>query len=273
MRTKEKNTFESALLSCDYYLRQCNHRYPKNYSDFKDSITQLPGECPDLSVFLDGLSATAYFDEVSKISVVTGTSVYIHKSDVIPSEDQFKKMHDFGLKLYSVNWLGDKDLCTPIPIGIPPGSFNGFHGKFIRERLALISHEKSSKKYEFYVNFDITTNIVLRKAALEAFMYMPGTFMPSRRLNTQEYLNAIANSKYVICPPGAGADTYRAWEAIYLGAIPVVLEDFWAFGHLDLPVIKVKTYAEFLKLVRDEVEIINPVVTKDFIIDLPNKFR
>jgi hypothetical protein len=273
MKSKKKSYLESALLSCDYYLHHCNYRSPKNYIDFVASITEVSSVGSGLSVYLDGVSAAAFFDEISKISVAPGTAIYIHKSDVIPSEDQFRKMFDFGLKLYSINWLGDREFCTPIPIGIPPGSSSSFHGNYIREKLATSQSDSVVKKYEYHVNFDITTNIIHRKAALQTFMNLPGTFIPSRRLDTIEYLNAILNSRYIICPPGAGADTYRVWEAIYLGSIPVVLEDFWAFGHLDLPVVKVKTFADFLKLVQTDVEMPNPIVTKDFIIDLPNKFR
>ena len=36
------------------------------------------------------------------------------------------------------------------------------------------------------------------------------------------YLRTIARSRFVICPPGIGFDTYRMWEVIALGSIPVV---------------------------------------------------
>jgi hypothetical protein len=35
-----------------------------------------------------------------------------------------------------------------------------------------------------------------------------------------EYLMALASSKFVFCPPGMGWDSYRIWETIMLGSIP-----------------------------------------------------
>lgn len=37
-----------------------------------------------------------------------------------------------------------------------------------------------------------------------------------------EYYEIIANSKFVVSPPGNGMDCHRTWEALALGAIPVV---------------------------------------------------
>ena len=36
------------------------------------------------------------------------------------------------------------------------------------------------------------------------------------------YLKQIQKSHFVLCPEGAGIDTHRAFEALYLGAIPIV---------------------------------------------------
>ncbi|OEU19570.1 hypothetical protein FRACYDRAFT_235628 [Fragilariopsis cylindrus CCMP1102] len=37
-----------------------------------------------------------------------------------------------------------------------------------------------------------------------------------------EYLKEISNSKFILCPSGLGWDTYRIWEALNLGTIPVI---------------------------------------------------
>lgn len=36
------------------------------------------------------------------------------------------------------------------------------------------------------------------------------------------FMNNLGNSKFVMCPQGFGLDTYRYWEAILMGAIPIV---------------------------------------------------
>src|SRR5215831_7148277 len=64
-----------------------------------------------------------------------------------------------------------------------------------------------------------------------------------------DYLNVLRRSKLCVCPPGAGSDCMRQWEAIALGAIPVFVghaprwripwfsssEIFWCHDVADLP--------------------------------------
>jgi hypothetical protein len=56
----------------------------------------------------------------------------------------------------------------------------------------------------------------------------------------------ILTSKFVLCPPGLGADSYRIWEVLYLGAIPVIERTGGGFDDVfvDLPVLLVDDFAE-----------------------------
>jgi len=52
------------------------------------------------------------------------------------------------------------------------------------------------------------------------------TSLMNPALPLPDYLDAIASSTYVISPPGDRPDTYRHWEAIALGSVPIsVLSD------------------------------------------------
>ncbi|KAL7476145.1 hypothetical protein ACHAW6_002023 [Cyclotella cf. meneghiniana] len=60
------------------------------------------------------------------------------------------------------------------------------------------------------------------------------------------YWQELRQSKFVLCPSGLGWDTYRAWEALVMGAIPV-LETFYRKDGFyrtydDLPVLWVDHY-------------------------------
>lgn len=44
----------------------------------------------------------------------------------------------------------------------------------------------------------------------------------TERLSFTQYIDAVSNSKYVLSPPGNGLDCHRTWEAVALGAIPIV---------------------------------------------------
>lgn len=55
---------------------------------------------------------------------------------------------------------------------------------------------------------------------------------PSSELTTSsdEYLDTMINSIFIICPSGTGPNSIRLWEALAFGAIPVIISD-----NLELP--------------------------------------
>jgi hypothetical protein len=63
------------------------------------------------------------------------------------------------------------------------------------------------------------------------------------RLTFPEYCETMAQYKFVASPPGNGIDCHRNWEAIYLGCIPIVIDNL-VYRDYDLPMIKVKSYKE-----------------------------
>ena len=46
------------------------------------------------------------------------------------------------------------------------------------------------------------------------------TFLP--KLEFGEYMSAINDNKFVLCPRGCGTDTHRFWEVIFNGSVPVL---------------------------------------------------
>ncbi len=62
-----------------------------------------------------------------------------------------------------------------------------------------------------------------------------------------DYFKSIAESKWVISPPGAGLDTYRTWEALYMSSFAIV-QSHPAMNSLysDLPVLIVGNLARDL---------------------------
>ena len=61
-----------------------------------------------------------------------------------------------------------------------------------------------------------------------------------------DYWQDLRNAKFVLCPSGMGWDTYRAWEAMCLGTIPVLerygRKDGMYRVYDDLPVLWVENY-------------------------------
>jgi len=268
-----KSKIQSSLISSDFYLRKCKNLKIHNFLEFEDAIrTHKEGELP-LRIFVDGVVGTRIFSGWNNPSPDFKVEIYIHQGDVIPSEDLMKKMHLLRFNLFSVNWLGDLNICKPLPIGIPTNSFKGIHGTLIHKNISDNDDGKNrERKHKVYVSLNLTTNIIHRKLALEELVDYKETFIPSERLSVKDNLRNILQSKYVVSPPGAGADCYRTWESLYLGATPVVLRNYWSFNHLDLPVKIVNSYSEFLGEIKNDEELLGSEVSANFIQELPKVF-
>jgi len=67
----------------------------------------------------------------------------------------------------------------------------------------------------------------------------------SKLLHYYDYCYEMARYQFVISPPGNGEDTHRTWEALYMGAFPIVLKSsiFKDYKN-DLPIIQVNNYSE-----------------------------
>ena len=65
------------------------------------------------------------------------------------------------------------------------------------------------------------------------------------------YYETIAKSKFMICPRGCGLDTYRLWDCLYLGCIPIVVKYEGYQDFEDLPILFVEKWEDYLTLTED----------------------
>jgi hypothetical protein len=79
-----------------------------------------------------------------------------------------------------------------------------------------------------YCNFSLDTHPV-RQKIYDILKHKP--FVTSENMQTfgdysisrDEFFERLGRSKFVVCPRGAGIDTFRFYDAIYAGAIPIVV--------------------------------------------------
>jgi hypothetical protein len=238
-----KGSFAQIVLSPNYFQAKCIKTTPKNIQEFENLIKIEKKKVGNVSIFLDGRSAVKVFSHFEKKVPSEKFRIIIHRTDLIPETDHFERMKSLGFELQSVNWLGDTNLCTPIPIGLQPEVLKPSVLDYIETEIkSRNGHLRKKKKYKFYVNFDITTNISIRKKVLLSFIDDEQCYFPGRRLSIFEHLAAMRQSEFVISPPGAGPDCYRTWEAIYMGSTPIVLENSWNFVKTVPNVLTVKNY-------------------------------
>jgi len=178
-----------------------------------------------------------------------------HGDDPAISPSRAQVLSMTGFKIMAVNWLGDQSLIQSLPIGIPTlDRLGGVKRADFDEYLTtyeVLLKKDIDRDIHLYSNFDITTNLPLRKNALLASLRTQNSFMPLGRIGIKDNLEILRRSKYVLSPPGAGPDCFRTWEAMYLGAIPIVLRSHWPFGHLDLPVMVIDGFDDLEQKIAD----------------------
>lgn len=121
----------------------------------------------------------------------------------------------------------------PIPIGLNPR-----HHSILVDRLA---HADGKKNQDLLLN---NSGWEHRSAINERIVAnFDGAVHNTYRMQLTDYFNAIACAKFVLCPSGFGWDTYRIWETLLLGSIPIV--EYSAGWHTvldDLPVLFVDNF-------------------------------
>jgi hypothetical protein len=169
----------------------------------------------------------------------------IHNGDIVPNESEMELLSQSFRSVRSVNWLGNDNVAKPLPIGLENAKKmrNGVPKDYLREiKRGLETFE--SRDIEVLVCFSIWTNPSIRNEALNWAKEFSGCVIVDYPITPRAYRKLLLRSKYVLSPPGNGPDCHRTWESLYLGAIPIVLEDYWPFSDYDLPVVSINSWDE-----------------------------
>ena len=171
--------------------------------------------------------------------------VIIHNYDNIPTPPEVEYLSSRFGRIYSVNWLGDREICTPIPIGIENWGLlrNGVPRDFIREISSGLP-DFSLRNIQILASFSLHTNFGERSKAVNFVKTHKNVFQMETFSSPAKYRELLRQSQFVLSPPGNGADCHRTWEALYMGAVPIVLKKFWPFEQSDLPVLVVEDWED-----------------------------
>ena len=241
------------MISADYY-KSLSDLIVTNYQDLLN--WEYLEEIGRFAYIKSSHAEVIFTKLLSSKSLKFGKSTFLlHGDDATISLATAHGINSLGYKIKSVNWLGDHTLVEPLPIGIPTADrlpnisredFDSFTSIFSELRM-----QSSERDIYLYANFDITTNMPLRKRALLAALPLKDSYCPTSRIGLSMNLHNLSKSKYVLSPPGAGPDCFRTWEAIYMGAVPIVLRSQWPFNHLDLPVLVVDAFDDLGQQIAD----------------------
>ncbi len=105
--------------------------------------------------------------------------------------------------------------------------------------------KKDEKEMRAYVNFSAHT--LPRREIMEEFYPKEWVTLFNKDPNEdgiphEQFLSDINNHWFIFCPPGVGLDSFRVYEALYFGSMPVVQKGHWNQFLQKLPVIFVETF-------------------------------
>ena len=179
--------------------------------------------------------------------------VIMSHGDLLPRPELLEQVAELAQVVFSVNLPFE----TPKIIGIPLGlenfylNRNGRLGDFLNQ---LEDPPIDVRSIEVFAAFEAENNRRTREPLIE--LLKSSRFgWDSRRLNPKEYRQSVEKSMFVLAPSGRGLDTHRTWEAVYLGAVPVVLRGSLASTVVEeQPILEVDRYSDFLQLSSSEME-------------------
>jgi hypothetical protein len=135
----------------------------------------------------------------------------------------------------------------PIPIGI--GNMQWDQGKLPVWLAATLTKPKlwSERSIFLFIAWSDSTYKSHRSTVRKMLSKLShDTKAVEGRISHDEYLSHMADSKFVVSPRGNGLDCHRTWEAILMGAIPIVeTSSMSASGlYLDAPVLVVDNFLD-----------------------------
>ncbi|KAL7473747.1 hypothetical protein ACHAXS_014493 [Conticribra weissflogii] len=141
----------------------------------------------------------------------------------------FTTSHQNAIKPHS------KVLAMPIGVSNTEAILKQLHGFPVvnRTKLLMVNMAKSETRIAIFDRIKPNFN---------------GTVENTFGNDIHAFYAELRESKFILCPSGMGWDTYRSWEAIALGAIPILetyyREDGFFKVYDDLPVLWVNHYDE-----------------------------
>lgn len=209
-------------------------------------------------LFLEAdVASTQGADSLARYTVLEAsqTNLIIHNGDRVPNSEKLAVLAKKFAHVFCVNAMDGIPGVTPIPIGLE----NAWHRKngLLRRYFELLDEPLSQgqKKNRVISSFSIGTNWQIREPLAELLASTRHGFQGMNWGYRGEFYSVLRESLFVIAPPGNGPDTHRTWEALYCGAVPVVLKEYFPHSLSDfLPVFAVEKFDDFLGLSDEELD-------------------
>lgn len=127
----------------------------------------------------------------------------------------------------------------PVPIGVANRHWGHGSPEVFSSLLSLAKNQ--NRPYLCYMNFAPSTYPKERPYVWDLFASKPWCAVSDVK-SISSYLKDLSRSKFVLSPRGNGLDCHRTWEALLMGAIPIVRSSSLDSLFADLPVLIVENW-------------------------------
>jgi hypothetical protein len=174
-----------------------------------------------------------------------------HHSDYPIDEIIFSHKPKCIKKWFAINPTFHHDDLISIPLGIKTHCGIYLEPQYMTSWFAenIDEFRTTEKTNNIYCNWNLTN--LDRQSVLEKLKQNNLEFTHETGLSFKNYIKNMARHKFVISPPGNGIDCHRTWESLYVGSIPVVIDNYIYKEWDELPILKVSDYSELTQNVLD----------------------
>jgi hypothetical protein len=150
----------------------------------------------------------------------------------------------------------DVSVNEPRILNMPIGAYHKFNHQYLRGRTkSQLCYANFSIPWHSYWFGDVRLqifNIIKDKD----FIKFDNIKLSNCRStdNCQHFYEQISISKFAICPRGCGIDTYRLWDCLYLGCIPIVEKYDGHKEFEDLPILFIDSIYDYKTLSSEYLE-------------------
>ena len=178
----------------------------------------------------------------------------IHNGDFPPTTRQLSLVNEIGSKVFCVNVIEETDSLFALPIGLENLHYanNGRLSDFLRYK-STNAQNLGNRQPKIFGAFNVNTNPQIRVPLAKKLDASKFASFDSN-ISRDAFRNELLSSMFVASPPGNGFDCHRTWEAVYLGAVPIVLKQSIAPSLVNgMPILAVETWDEVLDLNQEEL--------------------
>ena len=248
-RNLRKRRTSYPFLAPDTYLDYCSESI-LNESELTDFVHNAKKKSFIDSLYIVGELVNDLILRIDKIKSVKINKLIIMESDTTQKVENLQTLFPLANEIFSNNLIGKLEKITPIPLGLERRAYRS---------AGVLSHYRkdfslnpNQRKIDFLIAWNDDTN-AKRKKYRELFIDSKRGLVIDRRMDPRSIHELMRNSLFVPSPAGNGYDCHRTWEAIYLGAIPVILKSEFC-GDGTWPVLLVDEWNDLIKLSRPELE-------------------